>query len=212
VNALHAGDRDSAFIRVDFLRKLKSLAERQRRIFLIVSAAGFFNNYDGSLLNLALIQIQKGLQIVETALGPMAALITLGNVLAPLITSQADRRGRRVLLLGTLAAFSLLSGLTAFAWNLTSFVVLKFLTVTFSAAEGSIALVILVEETNADTRGLVVGLLGMITAYGYGLAALAFAWITVIPFGWRGLFAVSFIPLILIVPLWRLLPAVSSFD
>jgi MFS transporter, putative metabolite:H+ symporter len=213
VRLLHAGGGDSnSILRLGFLRKLKSLPKRQRRIFLIVSVAGFFNNYDGALVNLALIQIQRGLRIVETALGPMAAVITLGSVLAPLITSQADRRGRRVLLLSTLAAFSLLSGLTAFAWNVVSFVVLRFLTVTFSAAEGSIALVILVEETNAGARGLVVGLLGMITAYGYGVAALAFAWIAVIPFGWRALFIVSLIPLLLIVPLWHLLPESSLYE
>jgi MFS family permease len=76
----------------------------------------------------------------------VASVITLGSLFAPLITSQADRRGRRSLLITTIALFSLLSGLTAFAWNAPSFVVLKFLTVIFSAAEGSIAMVMLVEE------------------------------------------------------------------
>ena len=62
----------------------------------------------------------------------MASVITLGSLFAPLITSQADRRGPRKLLLTTIAIFSLFSGLTAFAWNASSFVVLKFLTITFS--------------------------------------------------------------------------------
>ena len=83
----------------------------------------------------------------------MASLVTVGSLFAPLITSQADRRGRRKLLLFTIALFSLLSGLTAFAWDAPSFVVLKLLTVTFSAAEGSIAMAMLVEEVNADVRG-----------------------------------------------------------
>ena len=195
-----------------YFDKLKSLSKRQRRIFLIVSVASFFNNYDGAILNLALVQIQNGLHIVEAALGPMVALITLGNVVAPLITSQADRRGRRRLLLYTLATFSLMSGLTAFSWNLYSFVALKFLTVTFSAAEGSIALVILIEEASSTARGLVVGLLGLITASGYGAAALGFAWITVFPFGWRGLFMLAFFPLLLIIPLWHLLPESQVFE
>jgi MFS family permease len=63
--------------------------------------------------------------------------------------------GRRRLLLFSLAMFSLLSGLTALSWNITSFAALKFLTVAFSA-QGSIAVVILVEEVNADVRGLAV--------------------------------------------------------
>lgn len=199
-------------MQLKFTQKLKAFSQRQRRTFATVCAAGFFNNYDGALLSLAVEQIQRGLKISEVALPRMASLITLGCLFAPLITSQADRRGRRKLLLATIALFSLLSGLTAFAWNAPSFVVLKFLTVTFSAAEGSIAMVMLVEEVNADVRGLAVGMLGAISAAGFGLAALGFALIRIFPFGWRGLFAIAFIPLLLIVPLGRMLPESSRFE
>ena len=195
------------------LQKLKRLhSRRQRRTFATVCAAGFFNNYDGALLSLAIEQIQRGLKISEAVLPRMASLVTLGSLFAPLITSQADRRGRRKLLLATIALFSLLSGLTAFAWNAPSFVILKFLTVIFSAAEGSISMVMLVEEVNADARGLAVGMLGAISAGGFGLAALGFALIRIFPFGWRGLFALAFIPLLLIGPLWRLLPESSRYE
>jgi hypothetical protein len=34
------------------IRKLKSLSHRQLLIFLVVSVASFFNNYDGALLAL----------------------------------------------------------------------------------------------------------------------------------------------------------------
>ena len=196
----------------NFLKKLTSLSPRQRRTFAVVSAAGFFNNYDGALLSLAIKQIQRGLNVGEKTLGQMASIITLGSLLAPIITSQADRRGRRKLLVATIAMFSLLSGLTAFAWNATSFVILKFFTITFSSAEGAIALVILVEEMNADVRGLAVGLLGAIAAGGFALAAIGFAMIDVVPFGWRGLFAIAFIPILLVIPLWKLLPESNRYE
>lgn len=195
-----------------FTKKLGSLSQRQRRTFAVVCAAGFFNNYDGALLSLAIKQIQRGLAVGEKTLGEMASVITLGSLLAPIITSQADRRGRRKLLIATVAMFSLLSGLTAFAWNASSFVVLKFLTITFSSAEGAIALVILVEEMNADIRGLAVGLLGAIAAGGFALAAIGFAMIDVVPFGWRGLFAIAFIPILLVIPLWKLLPESNRYE
>jgi putative MFS transporter len=193
-------------VQLKFAQKLKNFSQAQCRTLATVCAAGSFNNYDGALLSLAIEQIQRALKISEIALPRVASLITLGSLFAPLITSQADRRGRRTLLIATIALFSLLSGLTAFAWNASSFVILKFLTVIFSAAEGSISMVMLVEEVNADARGLAVGLLGAISAGGFGLAALGFAMIRIVPFGWRGLFAIAFIPLVLIVPLWRLLP------
>ena len=155
-----------------FTKKLGALSQRQRRSFAAICAAGFFNNYDGALLSLAIEQIQHGLAVSEKTLGRMASVITLGSLLAPIITSQADRRGRRQLLFLTFAMFSLLSGLTAFARGVPAFVILKFLTITFSSAEGAIALVILVEEMNADVRGLAVGMLGAISAGGFALAAI----------------------------------------
>lgn len=195
-----------------FTKKLGALSQRQRRSFAAICAAGFFNNYDGALLSLAIEQIQHGLAVSEKTLGRMASVITLGSLLAPIITSQADRRGRRQLLFLTFAMFSLLSGLTAFARGVPAFVILKFLTITFSSAEGAIALVILVEEMNADVRGLAVGMLGAISAGGFALAAIGFAMIEVVPFGWRGLFALAFIPILLVIPLWKLLPESNRYE
>jgi putative MFS transporter len=199
-------------VQIKFLQKLKATTQRQRRTFAVVSAAGFFNNYDGALLSLAIEQIQRSLRVSEKRLGRMASIITLGSLLAPLITSQADRRGRRKLLIACIGMFSLLSGLTAFAWNAPAFVILKFFTITFSAAEGAIAVVILVEEMNADVRGLAIGMLGAVAAGGFALAAVGFALINVIPFGWRGLFAIAFLPMLLIWPLWNLLPESNRFE
>lgn len=199
-------------MQLKFIKKLRALSKRQRLTFAVVGAAGFFNNYDGALLSLAIKQIQQGLGIGEKTIGKMASIITLGSLLAPLITSQADRRGRRKLMLATFAGFSLLSGLTAFAWGATSFIVLKFLTITFSSAEGAIALVIVVEEMNSDVRGLAVGMLGAISAGGFALAAIGFAVIEKVPFGWRGLFALAFLPMLLILPLWKLLPESNRYE
>jgi putative MFS transporter len=198
--------------RLKLPQKLKSLSKRQRRIFAIIGVATFFSNYDGALLNLALNQIQRSLRIAEGNLGALFSLITLGTALSPLITSQADRYGRRKLLLCALAAFSILSGASAFAWNAASFVAMKFLTVMFAAVEGSLAIVIMAEEVNADARGMALGVLGVISACGYGLAALGFAWIDIFPLGWRGLFLFAFFPVLLVVPLWRLLPESTRFE
>ena len=198
--------------RLNFLHELKSLSKRQRRILAIVGVASLFSNYDGALVNLALAQIQHSLHIAAGNLGAWFSVITLGTVVSPLITSQADRFGRRKLLLIALVVFSLLSGSSAFAWNAASFVAMKFLTVTFSAVEGSLAVVTVAEEVNAGNRGVAVGTLFVISSLGYGLAALGFAWIDVFPFGWRGLFLFAFFPLLLAVPLWFLMPESTRFE
>ena len=47
---------------------------------------------------------------------------------------------------------------------------------------------------------------------GYGLAAIVFAFVNVIPYGWRGLYAIALLPLVLIIPLRRSLPESARFE
>ena len=185
---------------------------RQWRVFLIASTAGFFDNYDLALLSLALEQIQAGLRISEQALGKLLSAIRLGYVFSLFITPLADVFGRRRLLLYTVIAYTIFTGLCAIAPDAYSFTGLQVLARAFAGAEGTVALVILSEEVDAGVRGWAVGLLSALVSVGYGMAAVAFAAIEVIPFGWRGLFLLALIPLALVIPLRRLLPESRRFE
>lgn len=185
---------------------------RQWRVFLIACTAGFFDNYDRALLSLALKQIQKGLKIAEAQLGAMLSLIRFGYLLTFFLTPLADVFGRRRLLLYTIYGYTILTGLSALAPNERSFVILQIFARAFAGAEGIVALVILVEEVDAGVRGWTVGLLGALSAVGYGLAAGVFALVNVIPYGWRGLYALALIPLVIIIPLRRSLPESHRYE
>ncbi|HUO04915.1 MAG TPA: MFS transporter [Candidatus Binataceae bacterium] len=185
---------------------------RQWRIFAIAITAGFFNQYDHALLSLALKQIQLGLNIAESNLGSMLSMIRLGYILSLFITPLADIFGRRRLLLYTIIAYTIFTGLSAVAPGEGSFIMFQILARAFAGAESTIALVILVEEVDAANRGWAVGLLAAIGATGYGLAAIAFSTIDVIPFGWRGLYAIALVPLFLLIPLRRSLPESHRFE
>ena len=185
---------------------------RQWRVFLIAITAGFFDQYDRALLSLALKQIQKGLRIAEGSLSIMASFIRMGYLLSFLITPLADVFGRRKLLLYTIFGYTVFTGLSAVAPNERTFVIFQVLSRAFSGAEATIALVILVEEVDAGVRGWTIGLLGALTSVGYGIAALVFSSVNIIPFGWRGLYALALIPLVLIIPLRRALPESHRFE
>ena len=105
-----------------------------------------------------------------------------------------------------------MTGLSALAPDARSFVILQILARAFAGAEGIVALVILVEEVDAGVRGWTVGLLGALTSVGYGLAAGVFALINVMPYGWRGLYALALIPLVIIIPLRRSLPESHRYE
>ncbi len=199
-------------VRGSFLGLFPPLTRREWRVFGIAATAGFFDNYDVALLSLALRQIQRGLEIADANLGAILSVVRLGHLLSLAIAPMADAVGRRRLLLYTIFGYTLFTGLSAVAPGPKSFVAAQFMARAFTGAEGVVALVILAEEVRAGVRGWMIGLLGALVASGYGLAAIAFAFIHSIPYGWRGLYTLSLLPLLLIAPLRRLLPESRRFE
>lgn len=193
-------------------RQFPPFNSRQWRVFGISTTAGFFDNYDGALLSLALRQIQRGLGIAEANLGATLSVIRLGYLASLAISPLADIFGRRRLLLYTIVGYTIFSGLTALAPHTSSFVGAQFAARAFSGAEATVSVVILAEEVDAAVRGWALGMQGALSISGYGLAAIVFAMIGIIPFGWRGLYALALFPLLLIIPLRRILPESHRFE
>jgi MFS family permease len=193
-------------------RQFPPFTPRQWRVFGISTTAGFFDNYDGALLSLALKQIQRGLGVAEASLGNMLSIIRLGYLASLLVAPLADVFGRRRLLLYTIVGYTAFTALSALARDERSFVGVQVLARAFSGAEATISLVILAEEVGAAVRGWALGMQGALSISGYGLAAIVFSMIAIMPYGWRGLYAVAVIPLVLIIPLRRMLPESRRFE
>lgn len=193
-------------------RQFPPFTPRQWRVFGISTTAGFFDTYDAALLGLALKQIQRSLKIAEGNLGGILSIIRLGYIGAILIAPIADVIGRRRLLLYTIVGYTLFTALTAVAPGQHSFMIVQFLARAFSGAEATISLVILAEEVSAIDRGWAIGMQTALATSGYGLAAIVFAFIAVTPFGWRGLYVLALLPLLLIIPLRRILPESRRFE
>lgn len=208
--AFEDGDRKS--IHLGILGRTPPFTKRQRRVFWIASTAGFFDQYDRALLSLALKQIQAGLKIAESQLGSVLSVIRLGYLLSLLVTPFADVFGRRRLLLYTVVGYTIFTGLIAIAPNQRAFVAFEIIARAFAGAEAAIAMVIVAEEVDAANRGWAIGLLAAVSSVGYGLAAIVFAFINVIPYGWRGMYAIALIPLVVIIPLRRMLPESARFE
>ncbi len=205
-------DSDRKSVRLGFLGRTPPFTKRQRRVFWIASTAGFFDQYDRALLSLALKQIQAGLKIAESRLGAVLSVIRLGYLLSMLMTPFADVFGRRRLLLYTVFGYTIFTGLIAIAPNARTFVAFEIIARAFAGAEAAIAMVIVAEEVDAAHRGWAIGLLSAVSNVGYGLAAIVFAFINTIPYGWRGLYAIALVPLVLIIPLRRVLPESTRFE
>jgi putative MFS transporter len=204
-------DKTPAARRSLIARRFPRFTPRQSRVFWISTTAGFFDNYDSALLSLALRQIQQGLGIAEAGLGAILSAIRLGYLGAVLISPLADFFGRRRLLLLTIVGYTIFTASSAVAPHARSFVMAQILARAFSGAEATVSLVILAEEVDAAVRGWAIGMQGALAITGYGWAAIFFGFITIVPYGWRGLYAIAVLPLLLIIPLRRMLPESQRF-
>lgn len=185
-----------------FLGGVPDVPPRLISLLGVVSLALFFEQYDNSMLTAALKFIATDLGMTEHDLAGFLAIIKLGAVPAFLIVPFADRIGRRRVFLAAVLIFSCGTLLTAFTQTAAQFVAVQMATRMFMLTASAIAFVIVTEEFPALHRGWAIGMLGALSACGNGLGAGLFAAIESLPYGWRGLYAVGLVPLLLF-PIFR---------
>jgi len=195
-----------------FLGRPPDLTQRQWQILGLVAGVSFFEQYDLYLFSLNLRQIQADLGIAEGDLGILGSIVRAGAILSIFITLAADRWGRRTMLLFTVLAYTVLTGATAFAPNVEVFVALQFFARAFAVGEVLIAVVVIAEEFPPENRGWGIGALGAIQACGAGLASLMFSMVDVLPFGWRSLYLIGLVPLLLLAYWRRTMPETMLFQ
>ncbi len=177
----------------------------------IVSLAALFENYDMSMLSSALKQIRESFGLSQAEVSSLFAWIRLGAIPAFLVLPLADRVGRRRVFLVAIVGMSLGTMASAFAQTAIQFVIAQTVTRTFLVASTACAVVIIAEELPARHRGWGIGILGAIGALGFGLGALLYARVDLLPFGWRAMYMVGGVPLMMMPMFWRQVPETARF-
>jgi len=187
------------------------LDERHVALVGVVALAAFFENYDQSMLTSALKQIREDFALTQSEAATWFGWIRLGAIPAIVVLPLADRLGRRSVFLVAIVGMSIGTLLSGFAPNVESFVAVQTITRTFIVAAISCAIVIIAEELPAANRGWGIGILGAIGAFGYGLGAILYAFIDVLPYGWRAMYMVGGVPLLLMPRFVRTIPETARF-
>lgn len=177
----------------------------------IVSLAALFENYDMSMLSSALKQIRESFGLSQAEASSLFAWIRLGAIPAFLVLPLADRVGRRRVFLVAIVGMSLGTMASAFAQTAVQFVIAQTVTRTFLVASTACAVVIIAEELPARHRGWGIGILGALGALGFGLGALLYARVDLLPFGWRAMYMVGGVPLLMMPMFWRQVPETARF-
>ena len=177
----------------------------------VVALASLFENYDMSMLTSALKQIRESFGLSQSEASSLFAWIRLGAIPAFLVLPLADRVGRRKVFLIAIVGMSIGTLASAFAQTALQFVLAQTMTRTFLVASTACAIVIVAEEVPAKNRGWGIGILGAVGAFGFGLGAILFAFIDDLPFGWRSMYLVGGVPLLLMPMFRRLVPETQRF-
>ena len=164
----------------------------------VVALALLFENYDQAMLSAALKQIAESLGVEESDLGSMLGYVRLGAAPAFLLIPFGDGIGRRRLFLVSVIGLSLATVASGFAQTTVQFVALQMISRTFMVTCAASAFVIITEELPRQHRGWGIGILGALGSFGHGLGLLLFAAIDVLPYGWRAMYVVGMMPLLLL--------------
>lgn len=182
------------------------------RLIGAVSLAACFENFDQAMLTQAVKQIASDFAVAESELGSLLGWVRIGALPAILLIPFADRIGRRRVFLGSVLGMSLATVLAAFAPNAFVFVGLQMVGRMFMVTTAATSFVIVTEELGARNRGWGIGIIGAVGAFGVGLSALLFAAIDWLPYGWRAMYALGVVPLLLMPMLRRRISETARYQ
>ena len=169
-------------------------------LFSLLAVVFVVEGFDVNLANVVLPYVGKEFAAGPAQLGRALSTMALGAVIAFFVIRMADLHGRRIILLGAVTGFSLLSIATAFAPDLRTFVLLQFVARIMLVTQITVAYVLLSETLPAARRGRMMGLLAAFASMGAALPALLLQTAVDSRLGWRSLFILGGLPL-LMVPL-----------
>jgi len=188
------------------------LTAYQRKLFVFLSVATFFEGYDFMALSQLLPELRQSMRLDETEMGGMVTTINFGTMLAFALVGLADRWGRKRLLTLTIVGYTLATFFTGFAPNLVVFTSLQLLARMFLIAEWATSMVYAAEEFPAARRGMVIGVIQAFSSLGAVLCAGVVPIILRTEYGWRNVYFVGIVPLLILMFARRGLKESSRFE
>lgn len=183
----------------------------QKRLLGFLSVATFFEGYDFFALTQVLPHLRAEFELDHAAASQLLGFVNIGAVLAYALVSKADRYGRKAVLNVAILGYALLSALSGLAPNVVIFGVCQLLARVFLIGEWATSMVMAAEEFPKERRGLALGVIGAMAGLG---SVLCVAVVPVLSksFGWRSVYFVGVIPLVLLAYARRGLRETARFE
>jgi putative MFS transporter len=170
----------------------------QKRLLAFLSVASFFEGYDFIALSQILPNFRADMGIGKDTAGQILALINAGTIAAYVFIRGADRWGRRRVLTVTITgytAMTFLSGLAPTAWAFAGF---QMLARIFLIGEYATSMVMAAEEFPKRRRGAAIGTVAAFSSLGAIVCAAVVPALVRTAYGWRAVYFVAILPLVLV--------------
>jgi MFS transporter, putative metabolite:H+ symporter len=177
----------------------KAFTAYQKRLFVFLSVACFFEGYDFFAITQLLPSLRETYQLTPREGTWLITLINFGTMLAYLLVRRADRWGRKRVLAVTIAGYALFTFLSAFAPNAVTFGILQMLARIFLIGEWATSMVVAAEEYPAERRGMVIGVVSASAGLGSIVCAGVVPLLLKTPLGWRSVYIIGVLPLLLLM-------------
>lgn len=181
------------------LGHFRRLTPVQRNTFIACFLGWSLDAFDFFILVFCVSALAAQFQVKVTAIAEAIFLtLAMRPVGAFLFGMMADRFGRRPTLMFDIIAFSVFELGSAFAPNLTVFLIMRALFGIAMGGEWGVGAALTFETLPAEGRGFFSGLLQEGYAVGYLLAALVYGTLFSM-IGWRGMFVIGALPALLVL-------------
>lgn len=170
----------------------------RRKLLMFLGVATFFEGFDQMALAQLLPEVQRDFALTEWQTGALVSVVNVGTVVAYVLVRHADRVGRKPLLNATIAGYTVSSFLSGLAPDPTVFACLQLVSRVFLIGEWVVSTVYAAEEFPADERGFAIGLINAFSSLGAVICAGVVPLLLRLPWGWRTVYFVGTVPLVLL--------------
>ena len=171
-----------------------------------------FEGYDTTIFHLCTPDIARTFHLDDRAVGLMASLVRFGGMLAVFVVMLSDRVGRKPVVSATVLFYTLFTLMTAMSRGLWSFTIFQSCAQIFLSAEFGVAIIMISEEFPDSSRGRGVAMLHAVGLVGVVAGGLLYGIVADSRWGWRGMYFIGIVPLLLVAFLRRGIRETLRFD
>ena len=181
-------------------------------LLALLMSATVFEGYDVTIFHLCTPDIARSFHLSDRAIGLMASCVRFGGMLAFLVVMVSDRIGRKPVVSATVLFYTLFTLFTALSRGLWSFTIFQSCAQIFLSAEFAVAIIMISEEFPDSSRGRGVALLHAVGLVGVVAGGLLYGYVADSRWGWRGMYFIGILPLLLVAFLRRGIRETVRFD